>query len=88
MYDIPGVPRCPFQLRKEICQSLRYLPIRWEWIEGIFNNDHEAFDRFVEEHSRTTGQTLPWTDPMGLITSATAYYLGKILTLKSQLTVC
>ena len=73
LHEIAGKPEDHVELRREVCQYLRYLPQAATWVENFFSNSKKKFSRFISRHRRPG----TWTDNFGIICQATALYLGK-----------
>ena len=73
LLEIPDKPTDHADVRDEVTKSLLNLPQTPFWIQNFFNNSNKNFRKFIARHRRPG----TWTDNLGILCQATAFYLGK-----------
>ena len=74
LLGIQGVAKTPWELRREVCNTLRYVPHRFRWVQNleVFDGNFELYEAFIAKHQMNR----EWTDITGVMVAATALYLG------------
>ena len=75
LLGVQGVVQTSWELRKEVCNTLKCVPNRFRWVNIHFNGNWDEYRTFIALHQ----QNKEWTDDIGVMVAATALYLGKTM---------